>query len=271
MDARYAQTALTTRIDLSKHALAGLLALSMVALAACSSAADRSDNVIGRAPILSPQQCSDNAALIRAASSSSDTSAPANATDYIIQPGDELSVSFYLSPEFNQDLIVRPDGKVSMKLIGIVQASGMTPSQLADNLDKDYLSELRSPGITISVKNMPSRQVYVQGQVGKPGSFPLEPGMTALQAIADAGGLTDNAGDVAVLIRRDACGTPYGSKVDLDAAVKSPSSEQDAILQPRDILVVPRSGIANLDLFVEQYIRNLMPIQPYLPLGPVPM
>jgi protein involved in polysaccharide export with SLBB domain len=233
-------------------------------MASCSSAADRSDKVIGRAQILSPQQCAENASLMRLASSSADSG-------YIIQPGDDLDVSFYLSPEFNQDVIVRPDGKVSMKLIGVVQASGLTPSQFAENLDKDYLSELRSPGVTISVKNMPSRQVYVQGEVTKPGSFPLEPGMTALQAVSDAGGLTQDAGADAILIRRDACGVPYGSKIDLEAAIKSPSSEQDAILQPRDILVVPRSGIANLDLFVQHYIRNLMPVQPYLPLGPVPM
>jgi protein involved in polysaccharide export with SLBB domain len=249
-------------------AFIGLLAFAACALAACSSAANRSDNVIARSPTLSPKQCEENAALIQEASFPAAHANSAANNNYIIQPDDELMVSFYLSPEFDQDVTVRPDGKVSMRMIGVVRAAGMTPTQFADALDKDYLSELRSPGVTVAVKNMPSRQVYVQGQVSHPGSFSLQPGMTALQAVATAGGLTDDAGDDAVLIRRDACGVPSASKIDLAEAMKSPSSDQDALLQPQDLLVVPRSGIANLDLWVAHYIRNMLPIQPYMALTP---
>ena len=89
--------------------------------------------------------------------------------------------------------------------------------------------------------------------------------MTALQAIASAGGHTDEASmsDV-VLIRRDACGRADGSKLDLASATATPDKGEDVLLMPHDTLVVPRSKIANMDLFVKQYIRDLLPVQPYL-------
>ncbi|MGH7915459.1 MAG: polysaccharide biosynthesis/export family protein, partial [Candidatus Binataceae bacterium] len=113
------------------------------------------------------------------------------------------------------------------------------------------------------------RQIYVQGQVTHPGAFRLEPGMTALQALADAGGVTDQAADNnVVLIRRDACGRPTGERLDLASAVDNPGNGEDAALMPYDVLVVPRSRIANMDLFVQQYIRGLLPIQPYFSMTP---
>jgi polysaccharide export outer membrane protein len=187
---------------------------------------------------------------------------------YSIQPGDVLSVDFYLNPEFNDEPTVRPDGKVTMRLIGDIQAAGLTPSQFAARLDRAYLSELRSPDAAVHVKSTPSRLVFVQGQVTKPGSFALEPGMTALQAVGEAGGVTPEAADKAVLIRRDICGQPRGMKIDISDAQGKLGKGEDVALMPRDVLVVPRSKIANVDLFVKQYLQGLMPIPPYLSLPP---
>jgi polysaccharide biosynthesis/export protein len=191
--------------------------------------------------------------------------ASAQDNNYRIQSGDQLTISFYLNPEFNQEVTVAPDGKAMLMMVGPVQAAGLTPDRLSDLVDKSYQSELKNPGAVVHVKNMPGRMVYVQGQVSKPGAFPLQPGMTALQAISEAGGLTPeaNAGNT-VLIRHDACGQPQGSKVDLMAAVNSPGKGDDAVLASRDVVVVPRSAIANVDLFVKQYIRDAMPVEPYI-------
>jgi polysaccharide export outer membrane protein len=207
---------------------------------------------------LSPQRCAAGAQIDEAAAMSGPDGS------YLIQPGDQLSIEFYLNPEFNDELTVRPDGNLTMRIIGDVKAWGLTPTQLADVLDKAYLSELRSPDAVVHVKNMPSRQVYVQGQVSKPGSFPLEQGMTAVQAVSEAGGLTDEAGDDAVLIRRDLCGQPSGIRLHLAKAMASPEKNEDVGLMPRDVIVVPRSTIANMDLFVKQYIQGLLPIPPYM-------
>jgi protein involved in polysaccharide export with SLBB domain len=236
--------------------LTGLFCFSLVGCAANGSRGDISDRAA--APIgISPEQCAARAQIYQAATADH---------GYIIQPGDQLEVDFYLNGEFNDSATVRPDGKIALRLVGDVQASGLTPAQLAENLDKEYSTELRSPDAAIHVKNMPNQVVYVDGQVGKPGGIPLEAGMTALQAIAYAGGLTPDAGSQAVLIRRDACGSPEGSKLNLDVAAQDPSKGEDVALLPRDILLVPRSGIANLDLWMKQHVRDLLPVQTFAPL-----
>lgn len=186
---------------------------------------------------------------------------------YLIHPGDELQIDFYLNSEFNRDVIVRPDGEVSLDVVGTMPAAGQTPEQFADKLDQAYVRELRSPGVTVHLKNSPAWRVYVQGQVAHAGAFTLQPGMTALQAVAEAGGVTDTAGaNSAVLIRRDACGNPQGIAVNLEAADNAGGKKVDDLaLMPADVVVVPRSKIADLDLFVKQYIQGLLPVQPYIP------
>ncbi|HVN28503.1 MAG TPA: polysaccharide biosynthesis/export family protein [Candidatus Binataceae bacterium] len=184
---------------------------------------------------------------------------------YRIQPGDQLAIDFYLNSEFNDNVTVQPDGRIVLRLVGPVQASGLSAAQLSDSINKAYSRELKNPSATVHVQNMPSRQVFVQGQVNHPGAFALQPGMTALQAIASAGGHTDQAAmDDVVLIRRDGCGRADGSKLDLADASQNPEKGEDVMLMPHDTLVVPRSKIANVDLFVKQYIRDVLPVEPYL-------
>jgi polysaccharide biosynthesis/export protein PslD len=242
-----------------------ILALSALAICGCAAHNQRGDFAApADVAAISPEQCETGAAIHRAALNSTDEHS------YIIQPGDELAITFYLDPEFNDQVTVGPAGTISLRLIGSLQASGTTPSELAQLIDKKYMTELRSPDAVVDVKNMPEREVYVQGQVNKPGAFPLLSGMTALQAIADAGGVTPDAdNESVVLIRRDACGRAAGERLDVASAISDPGKGDDAMLMPRDIIVVPRSRISNIGLFVRQYIRDLLPIQPYMPL-PVP-
>jgi protein involved in polysaccharide export with SLBB domain len=181
---------------------------------------------------------------------------------YRIQPGDLLDISFYLSPELHQDLTVRPDGDISIPVAGNVHAQGLTPGQLEKSLDTLYSMELRDPKSTVRIDKSPWQVVYVEGQVGKPGAVPLQPGMTALQAIAASGGLTDAAGaSKVVLIRRDACGNPHGEHLKLDKVLNQKDNEEDVALLPADIVVVPRSAIAQFDLNIKQYVRDAMPLE----------
>ena len=181
---------------------------------------------------------------------------------YRIQPGDQIDVSFYLSPELHQNLTVRPDGDISIPIAGNVHAQGLTPEQLERSLDQLYALELRDPKSTVRIDKSPWQVVYVEGQVGKPGAVPLQPGMTAIQAIAASGGLTDAAGaSKVVLIRRDACGNPHGEKLQLDKVLSQKNNEEDVALLPADLLIVPRSGIAQFDLNIKQYVRDAMPLE----------
>jgi protein involved in polysaccharide export with SLBB domain len=190
--------------------------------------------------------------------------------NYKIQSGDELSIGFYLNSEFDSDVIVRPDGKISMRLVGETEARGLTPAQLSAGLNELYSNELVQPGVSVTVKNSPSRVVYVQGQVDHPGAVPLQPRLTVLGALAQAGGLTDGANaDQIILIRRDACGQPLGQEINLGKILKhgaGAENQADAELLPGDLVVVPRSRIADAGLFVKMYIKDLMPIQPYFTL-----
>jgi polysaccharide export outer membrane protein len=187
---------------------------------------------------------------------------------YRIQPNDQLDVSFYLSPELHQNLTVRPDGDISIPIAGNVHAQGLTPGQLEKSLDQLYALELRDPKSTVRIDKSPWQVVYVEGQVAKPGAVPLQPGMTAIQAIAASGGLTDAAGaSKVVLIRRDACGNPHGEHLQLDKVLNQKNNEEDVALLPADLLIVPRSAIAQFDLNIKQYVRDAMPLETVLAPG----
>ena len=231
-----------------------------VALGGCSanSAQTRGDSVANKelaSKPMSAEQCAANASIEEAATH--------EGADYLIQPGDSLALDFYMNSEFNNTTTVDPNGKIELRMVGPVQAAGLTPSQLAASIDKAYSSELRNPGAVVHLKNTPGRQIYVQGEVAKPGAFPLQPGMTAVQALAMAGGVTvDSAPQNTVLIRHDACGQSQGSKVDLASALKNPGSGDDVALMARDTVVVPPSTITNVDRWVKHYIRDAMPVEP---------
>src|ERR1700683_978370 len=247
-----------------RNALVFALCASLAAACASNSSShgdESSGKDMHQAAMISPEQCIENGANFEAASLDNG--------GYRIQAGDQIAIDFYLNSEFNDNVSVQPDGRIVLRLVGPMQAAGMTPGQLADAINQAYSKELKNPSATVHVQNMPSRQVFVEGQVNHPGSFALQPGMTALQAIADAGGQTDEADlDSVVLIRRDACGRADGSKLELASATNKPESGEDPMLMPHDTVVVPRSSISNVDLFVKQYIRDVLPVQPYLSLTP---
>ena len=179
-----------------RHAVA---IIAVTAIGCGTVPSDRAgDPRLAQTTKLSAEQCIDRAMANPTADDES---------NYLIQPGDVLAIHFYLSPEFDDEVIVRPDGRITVRMVGEISAKGRTPAQLAEDLDRAYSRELTSPTATVHVKASPSRQIYVDGQVSHPGSFPMEPRMSTLQAIAVAGGLTiDAAPGSAVLIRRDACG-----------------------------------------------------------------
>jgi len=189
----------------------------------------------------------------------------ADETGYRIQPGDKLHIEFYLNSEFNTETKVRPDGRIELVTVGDTAAAGLTPVELEGKLDQLYSTELRSPGASVRVDEMPGRVVFVEGEVAHPGSVPLQAGMTALQAIAASGGLTETAGPGNVLlVRRDVCGEVHDEPLNLAKALRRKGHQDDVVLAPADMLIVPRSAIASADLFVKQYIRDLLPVTPYV-------
>jgi polysaccharide biosynthesis/export protein PslD len=180
---------------------------------------------------------------------------------YRIQPGDDLVVTLPFNSELDYHGPVAPDGSLSMPFAGTVPAAGLSVAQLADTINK----ALAANGITgnahaaVAIAQT-SSHVYVGGQVGKPGEVPLHPGMSVLQAVIEAQGLLDTARtNEVVLIRRSPDGRPMLHTINLDALTHTGDSAQDVILQSSDTIFVPKSSIAEVDQWVDQYIDKVLP------------
>ena len=189
---------------------------------------------------------------------SQDTTGPPLETEYVIQSGDLLDIKFFYNPELSEKLTVRPDGRIALQLIDEVMAGGLTPQELKVTLIKQYSKELRDPDITIILRKF-SGKVFVGGEVGKPGQYDLEGNLTVLQAIARAGGLKETAWREAIVIRRLKDQPPLIFELDLGAVIQGKEFSQDIGLMPFDVVYVPRSPIANVNLWVKQYIRSNIP------------
>jgi polysaccharide export outer membrane protein len=187
------------------------------------------------------------------------------ATPYRVQVNDVLEFLFFKNTELNQTRIVGPDGVVSLQLIGSVEVVGRTVEDITSEVTKRYSTELVQPQVTVAVKEYSGLKVYVGGEVNQPGMQIYRGGLTALQAVVAAGGFKTSASlSSVVLIHKGPSGEPIAGLVDLSRVLKHAELDRDVALAPADIVFVPRSGIANVNLFVEQYFKNNLPIPIFL-------
>jgi len=187
------------------------------------------------------------------------TTAVQKPAPYLIQPGDSLDIKFFYNPELNETLAVRPDGKISLQLIDDIQASGMEPAKLDEILTLRYSKELRKPVLTVIVRTFSSQRIFVGGEVIRPGLIELGPDMDPIQAVFQAGGIRETAKlKETILIRKGANNQPVPIRLDLEAAMAGNGHGANYQLQPNDILYIPKSGIAKANLWVAQYIQELL-------------
>ncbi|GGI97443.1 XrtA/PEP-CTERM system exopolysaccharide export protein [Neoroseomonas lacus] len=170
------------------------------------------------------------------------SSAPA----YVIGPGDTLDVFVYLAPELSASALpVRPDGRISLPLVPDVVAAGRTPSELASEVAGQLRRYVIEPNVTILVRGFvgaPSQQIRVIGEAAQPRAMPYREGITVLDVIIEARGLTRYAaGNRAEIIRRDAPGGPVTKvPVRLDDLLRGGDISQDVRMRPGDTLVIPQ-------------------------------
>jgi protein involved in polysaccharide export with SLBB domain len=188
------------------------------------------------------------------------SSAGVPAEEYRIQAGDLLDIKFFYSPELNEQIPVRPDGRISLQLAQEVQAGGRTPAELTAILKETYSRELKKPDVTVIVRSFGNQRVYVDGEVGKPGMIPLAGPTTVRQAISQAGGFlyTGNAADV-LLIRQGPGNQTLAMMVNMKKVLDGTDLGQDIYLKPFDIVYVPKTAIANANLWIEQYLTRMVP------------
>lgn len=178
--------------------------------------------------------------------------------DYAIQPGDALLVNSYFDPGLKQPVVVQPDGRVSLLLVGTVMAAGRTPKQLGVELARGYRRYLDNRDITVTLTESAAQAVYVGGEVKSPAVLPIRGNLTLLQAITAAGGFLPSANRSQILILRPtAAGRFQTFQADVDAVLRNEAGE--LYLHRRDIVYAPKTDIAKADQFVDQYINQIIP------------
>ncbi|MGJ3230417.1 MAG: polysaccharide biosynthesis/export family protein [Oceanicaulis sp.] len=183
------------------------------------------------------------------------------APPYRLHPGDVVEVTVHTADELSGARDIGPDGRVNLPLAGAVMVTGMTAPEAARAMAARYASVLRDPIVEVRPQSFGSQRVLVGGEVGDPGLYEMPSArIGVLEAVMLAGGPTPRArrGRVVVLRRAEDGGVML-REVDLGSALRG--GRADAVpLMRHDIVFVPRSGIAEVNDFVEQYVRNILPI-----------
>jgi polysaccharide biosynthesis/export protein len=160
-------------------------------------------------------------------------------TGYVIGPEDVLSVVFWKDKELSADVVVRPDGRISLPLLNDVQAAGLTPDELRSAVIKAATKFIEDPNATVVVKEIHSRKVFISGTVGKPGSYNIFGEKTVAQLIAEAGGLVEYADAKNIVIHRVEGGRTHRFRFNYKDFIKGKGLEQNIVLKPGDTVIVP--------------------------------
>jgi polysaccharide export outer membrane protein len=157
----------------------------------------------------------------------------------VIGADDLLSVRFWGDQQLSADVVVRPDGMISLPLLNAVEAAGLTPEQLNKALEKAATKYLAEPQVTVIVREVRSRRVFVLGQVARPNPVPLNTDMTVLQVLSAAGGLLEYANKSDIVVLRTENGRERRFKFNFDDVIKGKNPEQNILLKPGDTVLVP--------------------------------
>jgi polysaccharide export outer membrane protein len=159
--------------------------------------------------------------------------------DYIIGAEDLLSVVFWRDKDMSSDVAVRPDGKISLPLLNDVQAAGLTPTQLRDQLTESSKQYIAEPNVTVVVRQINSRKIFITGQVQKPGPYVLGGSTTVLQLIATAGGVLEYAHSNKIVVMRSENGKQTSHPFDYKSVIAGKNLRQNIELRPGDTVIVP--------------------------------
>lgn len=167
------------------------------------------------------------------------------APDYVIGPGDALSIFVYRAPELGAELPVRPDGRISLPLVPDIEAGGRTPTQLAREIEERLKKYVLEPNVTVMVRSFvgpTNRQIRVIGEAAQPKAIPYREGMTVLDVMIEVGGLTRYAaGNRAEIVRRAQDGAAQQVvRVRLSDLIRDGDMSQDVQMRPGDTLIIPQ-------------------------------
>jgi polysaccharide biosynthesis/export protein len=164
---------------------------------------------------------------------------PADSDSYVIGPEDVLDVYVWKETDLSRRVPVRLDGKISIPLVGEIQAAGITPLQLKERLIQKFKDYVEVPNVTVTVLEANSFKVFISGQVAKPGVYTLRSETTLLQFISLAGGFTEWANQRKVLLVRQEQGKEKRFTLNYKKIISGEDPSQNLVLKPGDVIVVP--------------------------------
>lgn len=214
---------------------AAIVALALLSVA-CASPLAAHEAQAGTKPVITiqPPQAPASDTTVPGGLTSSGTVDP----NYVIGPGDNIEVNVFNEPKFSGPQSVRPDGMITMPLLGDVSASGSTPTQLSDQITSLLKKLITDPRVTVGVLAINSKHIYMVGEVGHVGPLAMTPGMTPLQAIATAGGLGPYANAKHIYILRTVNGKQEKIPFNYKKAIKF-GDMQGVTLVNGDTIVIP--------------------------------
>lgn len=206
----------------------------------------------------------------------SEMAGPINATlepnTVVLAVGDQLEVRFPNLPTWNQEVEIAPDGSASFLSIGRLTVAGMSPGKLNQTLTESYARIFESGSeVNVQVKTLGARNVYVMGEVLKPGEFALDPSrrLTFVEALARAGGpRKESAALASAMLVRWSVGTGKQLAWKLDARPEQWTGPTPLYLQPYDVVYIPNTPVDEVAIWVDNYIRRMIPF-PYLIAPPI--
>jgi polysaccharide export outer membrane protein len=163
----------------------------------------------------------------------------ANDGEYKIGAQDVVRIDVWKEDQLTRTVPVRPDGKITLPLLNDVQAVGLTSMQLAAVITDGLRKYITNPQVSVTVAEINSRRIYVTGEVTRPGAFPLLANMTALQALSSSGGFTQFARSKKIYVLRTEAGKQIKIPFNYNEVVGGKKPEQNIVLQPGDVIVVP--------------------------------
>ena len=234
-----------------------LLAIALVAMG-CTTLPPKYASTPHAAPVAKPAPRAPGAP-VKAAKMALEPIPATGEPQVVLQPYDVIKVKFLYWPELDDEQTIRPDGKISLLMVGEIEAQGVTPEQLRQKLLALYESKINNPDINVVVTTLASNRVYVGGEVATPGLIIIDGKLTALGAIIQAGGFKErSAKKSCVVVIRHRDGKQYARTLDLRTALEHPETDT-FYLEPYDVIYVPRTNIDKVDQFVDQYLNSVVP------------
>jgi protein involved in polysaccharide export with SLBB domain len=180
---------------------------------------------------------------------------------YKIGVGDEVELKFFFTPELNDRMTVRPDGKISIMFAQDVQAAGYTAEELQDLIKRKLAPHVKQLDMVVVVRTFASQKVFVGGEVAKPGPIVLTNRENLLQVVNEAGWVTPVASrEKMFLVRRGEDGKDAIYPINFSKIMSGEDMSQNVMLQPGDLVLVPPSGVTQTDRWVDQNMRQMIPI-----------